>query len=250
MPDILASALSTPGLIWILVAAFVSGTVRGFTGFGTAMIFLPVAGQYLNPFQALAVLITMDLFGPLPIIPAALKNTKISDILRLLAGVVIGVPIGLFFLTLVPEIVFRYSVSAVALTLLVVLVAGIRYRGVLTKKLVYLTGVLSGIFEGAVGLAGPPVIFLYMASDNPARVIRATTLIFLTIAGAMILPFLAVFGKFDWSAMVLGLVAAVPYLVANVLGAILFRPDMERTYRFAAYIIIAASAITGLPLFD
>ena len=49
MPDTLLQAWATPGLIWLLVAIGIAGIVRGFTGFGTALIFVPVAGIFLSP---------------------------------------------------------------------------------------------------------------------------------------------------------------------------------------------------------
>ena len=50
-------------MIWILVAALIAGLVRGFSGFGTAMVFLPVASQYLTPFEAIASLAIMEFLG-------------------------------------------------------------------------------------------------------------------------------------------------------------------------------------------
>ena len=61
------------GFLGLSVAAFLAGLVRGFSGFGTAMVFLPIAGQILTPFQAVTAMIVMDAIGPLPNVPRALK---------------------------------------------------------------------------------------------------------------------------------------------------------------------------------
>ena len=58
-----------------------AGLVRGFSGFGTAMIYLPVASQFLTPFEALITLMVMDFFGPLPLVLGA-------------AGFAIGLKVG------------------------------------------------------------------------------------------------------------------------------------------------------------
>ena len=62
------------------------GLVRGFAGFGTAMVYLPVAGQILPPFEALTTLMVMDLIGPLPNLPRAFRISDRPDILRLSLG--------------------------------------------------------------------------------------------------------------------------------------------------------------------
>jgi hypothetical protein len=40
----------------------------------------------------------------------------------------------------------------------------------------------------------------------------------------------------------------IPNLIANVIGARLFDPQAERVFRNVAYVVIASSAIIGLPL--
>ena len=50
-------------MVWILIAALMAGLVRGFSGFGTAMVFLPIASQYLTPFDAIASLAIMEFLG-------------------------------------------------------------------------------------------------------------------------------------------------------------------------------------------
>ncbi len=245
-----AQALAVPGLWWLIGGVVVAGVVRGFSGFGTAMIFLPIAGQFLSPFAALTVLVVIDLFGPLPNVPRALRDGHPGDVARLGVGLFVAMPFGVWALSLVAPEVFRYGVSAVTLVLLILLVAGVRYRGALTRAMIFGTGALGGVMGGSVGLAGPPVILLYMASTQPPAVIRANTLIYLMLADVVLLGLLVAFGEFVLSAVALGLVLTVPYLLGNIAGAAIFRPESERLYRLAAYAIIATSALRGLPIWD
>ncbi len=248
MPDALAAAFATPGLGWLVAAVFVAGMVRGFAGFGTAMVYLPVAGQFLDPFEALTTLVVMDMIGPLVNMPRALRDGHKRDLVRLAAGLVIGLPVGLWALTQVAPEVFRYAVSIAALVLLSLLIGGVRFRGELRGGLVTLAGWLGGLLGGATGLVGPPVIMLYMAAPHRASVIRANITVYLYMADVLMLGVMALFGRFVPGALVLGLVLAAPYLAGNAMGGWLFRPGAERTYRMVAYAIIAASAISGLPL--
>ncbi|MFV2038070.1 MAG: TSUP family transporter [Paracoccaceae bacterium] len=254
MPDILASVLvtvlATPGLFWLVGAAVVAGLVRGFSGFGTAMVYLPVAGQYLPPFEALTTLVVMDLIGPLPNVPRALRDGELGDLARLALGMIVAVPAGVFVLTLVAPEVFRYGVSGITISLLLLLLAGVRYRGVLSRAMVYGTGVASGFLAGSVGVPGPPVIMLYMASAHPAKVIRANITLYLILSVSAMLMVFALFDQLVPAAIGLGVFVAVPYLAGNMLGAALFRPEAGRTYRAVAYLIIAASAVSGLPVWD
>jgi len=247
MPDWLGSVLATPGLIWLILRVFVAGMVRGFSGFGTAMIYLPGAAQWLSPFAAITTLVTMEMIGPLPNIPRALREGHWRDVLRLGAGMALALPLGVWVLSKVAPEVFRYGLSFSALGLLVLLMAGVRYRGNLHRSMIYLTGGLGGFMAGVVGLPGPPIIMLYMAARHPTNVIRASIILYLFLADAAMLLVYALFGNLVFWAIGLGLVLAVPYLLGNMLGARIFRPEAERAYRLVAYAIIAFSAVSGLP---
>ena len=246
----LGDALATDGLWFLITAATVAGLVRGFAGFGTAMIFLPVAGQVLGPFAAITVLVVMDLLGPLPNVPRAWRDAKRGDLAFLIAGLVLLTPLGVLVLTRISPETFRFSVSVLALILLVILISGYRYRGRVTRGLIFGTGAAGGFLGGAAGLPGPPVILFYMASPNPPAVIRANNLLYLLAADVVLL---VIFGTRDLlraDAVILGLIVMIPYLLANIAGAAIFRPDSERMYRAVGYAVIAVSAIQGLPIFD
>ena len=75
----LAEAVALDGLDLVL-AAFLAGLIRGFSGFGSAVVFLPVAGQFVSPIWALSILVVMDLFGPLPLLRAASKKVVRADL--------------------------------------------------------------------------------------------------------------------------------------------------------------------------
>ncbi|MEM1429710.1 MAG: sulfite exporter TauE/SafE family protein [Pseudomonadota bacterium] len=230
--------------------AFVAGTVRGFSGFGSGLVFLPVTAQILPPFAALTTVAIADLLGAVPNFPRAVKECDRRDLLLLLGGLAVALPLGVWTLTFLDPSTFRYGVSALALLLLGCLLFGVRYSGPVPDSMVYATGGLSGFCCGVAGIPGPPVILFYMARPLAPQVIRANTFIFLTSTDLAMLPVLFAFGRLDGSAVLLGTVLIVPNMAGNLLGAWLFRPEYERLYRGLAYAVIAAMAVLTLPLWD
>ncbi|SLN55085.1 sulfite exporter TauE/SafE family protein [Roseisalinus antarcticus] len=235
-------------LWWLAPAALLAGLVRGFTGFGTAMVYLPVAGQVLEPFAAITTLLLMDLAGPLPGVPGAWRAARIPDLRRLGIGLVIGLPAGVALLTLASPDVFRFTVSIVSLVLLALLVAGVRYRGQLTPPKIIGTGILSGLLGGVAGIAGPPVILFYMASPLPAAVIRANTLLYLLLTDMALIVVFWGSGNLASPAILTGVLLTLPNALGNAIGGRLFDPERPRLYRMAGYIVIAGSALSGLPI--
>ena len=244
------SALLVDGFWLLAFGAVLAGLVRGFAGFGTGLIFVPLAGQVLTPFEVLTVLALLDILGPIPGLPRAWREGHPADAIRLGLGAMIALPLGVAVLTVVPAEAFRYAVSIAALILLALLITGFRYSGPMTRPLVFGTGALGGFLGGATGLPGPPVIMLYMASPLPPQTIRANTYLYLYCTDIILITTLLVSGLMLASAVTTGLLLVPIYLMAIAAGAAIFNPKAERIYRTVAYLVILGSAVSSLPLFD
>ncbi len=246
MPDVLGQ--SPTGLAVIIFAALLGGIVRGFSGFGTALVFLPLATPHLGPFGALIALTIMDILGPIPNLRRAWSAVDKRDLVRLLIGCAAVLPAGLWLLTQVAPDVFRYAVSILALLMLAILVLGLRYQGHVRRAMVWAIGGAAGFLGGVAGLPGPAVILFYMSRPLPVEVIRATILLFLFGFDFLLLGYLTGMSRVTAETVGVGLFLALPNLLGNGLGGRLFNPDQERLYRGMAYAVIALAALFGLPV--
>ncbi|MEO9682308.1 MAG: sulfite exporter TauE/SafE family protein [Tateyamaria sp.] len=250
MLDLITAALALPGLWWLIGAIIAAGLVRGFTGFGSALVIMPIASSVLDPFAALAFLTTVEFWGPLPNLHAAWRAGEPRETAKLLAGAVVGLPLGLWALSRLDPAAFGWSVSIVVLVLLALVMTGWRYAGTLRPAGIVGVGTIGGFLGGVAGVPGPPVIMLYMASALPIAVIRANFLLYLLGVDVLMAVVFIGFGLLDPLAITVGLICVPIYMCANVVGARLFDPSAERLFRVVAYIVIAASAIVGLPVWS
>ena len=250
MPEFLSSLPDAGGLIWLIVGVVAAGLVRGFAGFGSGMIIMATASSVLPPVSAVIFMMMAELIGPLPNLRSAWREGEPRDVGRLMIGATVMVPVGIWCLANMSTEVFGWIVSASVLLLLAMLMSGWRYKGELTPRLTVGTGALGGFMSGFAGIPGPPVIMLYMSSRLPIAVIRANFLLYLLAIDVVMITVFWGSGLFIWEIAVLGLLAGIPNFVANYAGAQLFDPNAERVFRIVAYIVIAASAILGLPLWS
>lgn len=243
-------ALQLDGL-WLLAgAALLAGMVRGFTGFGTAMVFMPVAALVLEPVWAIAAMLTFDFLGAIPLQKKALRDGEPRDVLLLVAGAVFGLPLGIYILLLMEPVVFRWLVSCLALVLLALLMGGWRYRNPLNALCTGLVGAMGGFLCGVAALPGPPIILSYMSSPRPPAVIRANTMMYLFLVDILTIILFTLKGLLVLAAIAIGAVLTVPYLVGALFGQRVFDPEKETFYRRFAYMLIAGSAVAGLPIWD
>jgi len=239
-------ALATPGLWLLFIGVGFGGLVRGFSGFGTAMVYLPFAAQVLPPVWVIITVLVFDMLGPVPALPRAIREGHTRDVFRLAAGAIIGLPIGVWLLVSLSPDVFRNTVSLVTLGVLATLITGIRYRGELARWMIYGVGAISGLLGGAVGLTGPPVILIYMARALPVTVIRASIMLFLFLTDILMAAVFAINDIWHWTPFVIGLMLVPVYVATLLVGTWLFDPAKEKLYRWVAYTIIAISALNGL----
>src|SRR6202035_6112038 len=121
--------VSSNAAIAICAIAFVSGTARGFSGFGSALIFMPLASSLAAPRLVAALLLIIDFVGAAPLLPKAWQEADRKATAVMVAGALVGVPLGTYFLTRLDPVTTRWIISAFVFTLLMLLLSGWRYRG-------------------------------------------------------------------------------------------------------------------------
>ncbi|GAB4290800.1 MAG: sulfite exporter TauE/SafE family protein [Roseovarius sp.] len=250
MPEALSAALGAPGLPWLLLTISVAGIVRGFTGFGTALIFVPVAGIFLPPQTVVGVITLTGIASTSVLLPRAWGQADRGEVGRLALAALLTVPLGLWLMVRLDPVAIRWIVAAVAAATLAALVAGWRHSRAVGGAALIGIGALAGIIGGLTGLTGPVVVLFYLAGQSAAQRVRANTIVFLAALDAAVVGNLLLQGRIAWHVLVLALIIAVPYFVTSMIGQALFDPRHERLYRGAAYVLIALAVAGGVPLWE
>ena len=165
-------------LVWTFVATFLTGVVRGFAGFGAAMVFIPSVSLLYEPKFAVATLFIIDVITPLPMIPKALKEFEFKEVLPISIGATLTVPLGILILKNSDPTVLRYVISISILFLILMLASGWRYKGKVTRPGLFGLGTISGVAGGVASLYGPPLILFWMSRRSKAVTIRANIIIY------------------------------------------------------------------------
>src|SRR5437868_14306126 len=115
--------VSVNAAIAICAIAFIAGTARGFSGFGAALIFMPLASSIAGPRLVAALLLIIDFVSAAPLIPNAWKRADRKATAVMVFGAMIGVPIGTYFLSRLDPVTTRWIISAFVFALLLLLVS-------------------------------------------------------------------------------------------------------------------------------
>src|SRR5260370_20751459 len=129
LTGLIPTEISLHAALAICAIACVSGMARGFSGFGSALIFMPLASSMAAPRLVAALLLIIDFVAALPLAPNAWKHADRKATAVMVFGALIGVPIGTWFLSRLDPVTTRWIISAFVFALLLLLLSGWRYRG-------------------------------------------------------------------------------------------------------------------------
>src|SRR5260221_10687422 len=154
---LIPAGVSLNAAIAIYAIALVSGLARGFSGFGSALIFMPLASSIVAPRLVAALLLIIDFIAAAPLIPNAWKQADRKATAIMVLGALVGVPIGTYFLSRLEPVTTRWIISAFVFALLLLMLSGWRYRGKDHPTLSIGIGGLSRFCIGLSQTGGRPV---------------------------------------------------------------------------------------------
>ena len=243
MPDFLA-----PPFLICAVVACIAGMVRGFAGFGAAMIMTPIFSAFYGPAVGVALCLLLEIAVALPVVPGVVRLVDWRRIGLLLAAAALGVPVGNLVLTQVAPEPMRWAISAIVLGAVALLASGWRFAGRPRAATTVAAGVSSGFLNGLAGMAGPPIAFYYLAGDETVTRVRANLTTYFVFVDLVAIVAFIVRDLIDWDTVVLGLFLAPAVMVGGVLGTKLFPLASEGFYRRLALFLLVGVAIGALIL--
>jgi len=236
--------------LWLAAAAALAGLVRGFSGFGAAMIFLPLAGIVVRPEVAVPLLFVADNLATLHITLPSFRRCCWAEILPLAAGATLTIPLGVALLVSVDPEAMRWAISLLILLAVGLLASGWRLQRALPLAGTAAVGGLTGLAGGAASLYGPPLILFWLGGRSGAGQVRDNiyAVFGLLSVAAGITQWLN--GLLTLAILREALLLLPVYVVATVAGAHLFGRASDRQYRWVVLGLCALVALGGLPLWQ
>lgn len=254
LPGDLASSLwaaaHEPSLWFIFVVSLIGGVVRGYSGFGGALIVIPLAAMAMGPKVAVPLFYLFDLGSATPYGYRSVPKCKWPQILPMLIGHLAMLPLGTYLLANLDPAAVRWGMEGTVVLMLALLVSGWRYTGRPNPPLSVGVGALAGVMGAVAGISGPPIIAYWLGQKDDAATIRTNIMAYYALTStAMDIAFL-VRGFFTWQICVYAIIIWPAYAVGLWGGAKLFHRSTDRMFRVSAYVLIGIAAILGAPIMD
>jgi uncharacterized membrane protein YfcA len=241
---------SASALVLLVAAAFIASLARGFSGFGGALIFVPLASAAVGPQAAAPILLVIDGIAQLALLKNAWRQANRREVAIMAAGALIGIPLGVAILAHVDATTLRWAIAVLIVAMLALLISGWRYHGRPSTSTTVGVGFSAGILSGAVQAAGPPVVAYWLGGSNSALTVRANIILFFFCTSVVASVSYLVTGLLGPDVLLLSALTVPGYALGMFLGTRMFGLASDAMFRRVCFILIAAAAIVSLPVLD
>jgi len=231
------------GISWqvlavLIAAAFAGSMVFGLTGFGAALITIPVATHVVPLPFALALFALMDLGNAFRIGFESPRNAVRAEWMRLVPMIVVGTALGVGLLVNLPRRWGMLALGVFVLAYALYSLARSESRATIGRGWAWLAGFAGGLTSALFGAGGPPYA-IYLSQRGLSKAQLRATLGFATLTSISlrVLAFLISGILLDWGVWI----ATLAVLPAAWIGLSLARRVFHRISRDA--LLRAVSAV-------
>jgi uncharacterized membrane protein YfcA len=245
------AALLAERRFWLAAGvAALAGAARGFSGFGSSLIYIPLISMLYGPKAAAASVILIDVFTGVPYGIRAFPQSEWRDVVPLTGMALLTLPLGTYLLLAVDPVWLRWFICFFVLFAVPILASGWRYHGKPKLPITLGVGVVAGIASGVAQIAGPPVALYWLGGALKAAIARANMFVFFAVLGVASCVTYFVEGLYTKDILALVVLLGIPFTALFLFGVLSFHRASEEIYRRICYGVIAFAGIVSLPLFD
>ena len=238
--------LSLIEIYYVIFIVFIASIIRGFNGFGFSAICISGFSFILPAIEIIPIILALEVVISIVMAPYIWNKIDWRFVFKILVGIIIGSPIGLYLLKYLNQQTIHLSVCLLIIFFSILLMKGFSNQKINNNYGKFFTGIVSGTLNGLTTLGGMPVaLFLLITSVQPA-IIRGSlaALFFLTDIYAFVLSFFS--GIVDMTTIY----RVIPLIIILPLGVFIgnkfFVKSKEETYRKVVFYFLIIISITGI----
>ena len=238
--------LSLIEIYYAILIVFIASIIRGFNGFGFSAICISGFSFILPAIEIVPIILALEVVVSIFMVPYIWNKINWRFVFKILLGIIIGSPIGLYLLKYLNPQIIHLSVCLLIIFFSILLMKGFSNQKINNNYGKFFTGIVSGTLNGLTTLGGMPVaLFLLITSIQPT-VIRGSlsALFFLTDIYAFLLSFFSGIVNMTTIYRIIPLVIILPLGV--FIGNKFFIKSQEKTYRKFVFNFLIIISIIGI----
>ncbi len=213
--------------VLLLIAVFLAAAIQAMTGFGFALIVMPLVTFLLGLGEAAPLVALAGLTLYAINLLRFRRSVDLARVLRLAAASALGIPVGLWALAAIDEAIIKQLLGLVLVAYSLYALLDPQMRWVCHPRWIYLAGFLAGCLGGAYNTPGPPVIVYGSLRQWPKHEFRAILQTLFFVNGILVVTSHGLAQNLTTGVLAHYLCIA-PALLFGVLAGALLDPRVER----------------------
>tara|TARA_B110000438_G_scaffold43604_1_gene43540 strand:- start:1324 stop:2073 length:750 start_codon:yes stop_codon:yes gene_type:complete len=230
----------------IVVVVVFSGLLRGFIGFGSGLLMVPILSYFYSPIFAMVFNIVIEIPATIYLTFVGAKKCNFKEISPMMFTMMLTIPFGIVFLVSIDEQVIKILMSILLIFFVILIAIGWRIKATITRYVLVLGGIISGLMQGATGMGGPPYVTVLLSKNDSDEVARANILVITSGLVISAIISLYYFGLFTKNIFLTGIVTAPIYVFSTYLGSKFFNHSGNKYFRNSSLIALGIVGIATL----
>lgn len=240
----IALGLSVYGLLWAALVVFAAAFIRGYSGFGFSAVLMAGLILQMPAAQIVPLSIALEVIASAGQARGIYTSINWRTLSVLLVTGLLGTPIGVYLLGILPEVSIRVAVQLFVLLASVFLIFLKPRQNSAPLILFALVGFVAGVVNGATALSGLVLALFFTLSGEKAAVMRATMIAYFFVTDLWTGGLLVATGFFD-AQTILRIIAALPLLGIGLwIGSKSFFATNPASFRhYVLWLLLALSSV-------
>ncbi|MFN8983268.1 MAG: sulfite exporter TauE/SafE family protein [Alphaproteobacteria bacterium] len=230
-----------------LGVTLVAGLMRGFAGFGSAMLMAPIFAMLFGSADMVVTVVAIELIVSFQLFPQVRHHADWRLLTPMSIAACAAMPLGVWLLASIDKDTIITSVSAVIVFFVVIMWTGWRYKGPRSKPATILVGAISGAMMATTSVGGPPVLLYLLSGNDPPQVNRANIVTYYFLTQFLLIAIVMASGVAGVNALIRAFILLPVMVLGAWIGGRAFHGiGSEQLYRQTALAILFATGIFGL----
>ncbi|MEM7241793.1 MAG: sulfite exporter TauE/SafE family protein [Pseudomonadota bacterium] len=248
MIDLVSSFTAlAPWLVLLMgVVCFLAGLIRGFTGFGLSAVLVAIIAVFVAPIELLPIALLLEAAATVFLLNTTWRDADWGVVSMFIVGSVLGYPTGLALTIALDPQVSKIVALLLIFGLVLALLMGWVPPMKKTRLPLGLAGFTASFVSGIAGVGGLVYAAVFLAMNLPARVMRATMIVYLGVSLTYSITVQSVLGVMDEVALSRAAVMVPVTLLGVWIGKMFFAPETEKYYRRICMGFLVVVSLAGL----
>jgi len=243
----IAALFVETGVTIPLLVVIVAGLMRGFAGFGSAMLMAPIFAILFGSADMVVTVVAIELAVSLQLFPQVRRYADWATLKPMSLAACAAMPAGVWLLASVDKALIVTAVSGIVVLFVLAMWSGWTWLGPRSAKVSAAVGAVSGAMMATTSVGGPPVLLYLLSRRDPPHIHRANIVTYYFLTQFLLIVIVLATRVAGPEALLRAAVLFPAMVVGAWIGSRLFAGlASEAIYRNVALVILFATGCFGL----